>query len=152
MARTHAPQRSRAHLVRRIRWTVLHDSVSSAHIVQKEVAVGMNDLASQCSRHGECSAVDDSACGSGRDRGYMTDVATDRGEEVLTGLRITCREESRINRRGLGSAHEGRTMINVVHAKAVGFVLRIGGGLAYRSGIGWVEPVGNSLLVEVSIT
>src|SRR5690348_4797799 len=46
VAGANAPQRSRAHLVRRVWRAVLHDSVAGADVMQKKVAVRMDHLTS----------------------------------------------------------------------------------------------------------
>src|SRR5262249_5913569 len=86
--RTYSPQRRSAHHIGCALSAVLDDAIAGSDIVQQEIAVRMDDLAAQLGRHGEGAAIDDGACRSGCDRGYVADVATDRTEELRAGLRI----------------------------------------------------------------
>src|SRR5215213_588616 len=75
-ARAHAPQRRSANTCSRNWSTVLHDEISSADIMQQEVAERVNGFAGQCLRYLERAAIDRLAPVCSRDRRHMTDAAT----------------------------------------------------------------------------
>src|SRR5947209_8578040 len=67
VTRPAAPKRRGAHEVSCSLSTVLDNPISRSHVMQQEVAVGMDDLAPQSCRHGEGAAIDDGTCRGSRD-------------------------------------------------------------------------------------
>jgi len=81
----------------------LENPVTSPHVVQKEIAERMNNLAPQGIGYGKHPAIHHRSSGKCCHRLNMADVAANTFEELLTGLRIRCCSEGEIPRRRLGS-------------------------------------------------
>src|SRR5947209_20166081 len=125
-----SPQRSSAQLVGRCLSAVLHNAIARSYIVQQEVAEWVNDLAAQCRRSCERSAIDHCARRGGSNRGDMADVAADAVEQVCAGLCVSRGGQRGVLRRGLGRAHEAGETVDVIQAIWAGLVFRIGRSLA----------------------
>src|SRR5262249_38616276 len=69
--------------------SILNDSISCNDIVQKKVAVRMNDLVSQRGRYG-VSTIELGSDGCSDNRGHVTRVAADSVEDFRTSLRVIC--------------------------------------------------------------
>jgi hypothetical protein len=78
----------------------LHDAVTGTDVVEPEVAVGMNDLVAQPSRHDEGAGGDSRSGWSGRNRGDMANVAADVVEQACAGYAVR-----RSGKRGVARPH-----------------------------------------------
>src|SRR5689334_5822059 len=85
-----APQRRCAHHVGRTLPSVLNDSISSADVMKRKVAEGMNDLAAESCGNRERATIDERSRSRGSKRAGMTNVATD-GIEKRIATRRGCR-------------------------------------------------------------
>src|SRR5882757_2367254 len=107
----------------------------------------MKDLATQGIRNGESVAIQLCSRRNGRDGGNVTGSATDLGKDLLTGLCIRSWKQSGIDWRSFGGPHESGKLVDVVVD-----VFGISGCLAKLRGVGEVEPAGDALFVNISIS
>jgi hypothetical protein len=115
VARPHAqtPERSGAQFVCSVLRGILYDTITRSHVMEQEVAEGMNDLVPQSFGNGKLSAVDDRPRGSGGDGWDVAGTALDLLEESFPSLSSCGRSEGRIARRHFGSANELRKVVDV---------------------------------------
>src|SRR5262245_3621925 len=84
-ARAHAPQRRGAELVPRALAAVLHDPVPRPHVVEQEVAEGVDGLVADGGGDGEGPPVDLRPGRRGPERLRVAVVAADLVEELRAG-------------------------------------------------------------------
>ena len=148
-----SPKRSRPHLVSGVARSVLHNAVARAHVMQKEIAEGMDNLAPQGGGYGESSTVDDGARRRRGDRGHVANGAANRAENLLAilgGLRC---QLNRIYWWCIRGSHEGGKVIDVREMRhRIVVVFRIRNVITDGRRLSRLQPAGDTLLVEVGVS
>src|SRR5579859_6702524 len=146
-----SPQSRGTQLVGCVLRAGLHNSVSGAHVVQQEVAKGMNDFVAERIGNGELAAIDLCTRRSGCNGRYMANGAAKFMKRSFAGLRRWSRGQGRIARRSHGAANKLGKVVNVCQSKAVGNIFGVRRGLANRSCVFGAQPVGNTHLIQISV-
>src|SRR5579863_4377902 len=102
----------------------LDDSIAGSHVVEQEVAEGMNDLVCQRLRYCELSSIDNRAHRSGDHRANVTGAATNLIKHVLAVDRRARLGERGVARWNHRSANELSEVIDVSQPQSIRMVLR----------------------------
>src|SRR6185312_2576915 len=121
-----SPQWRGTEFIRGILRSVLDDSISCSHVMQQEVAEGMDDFAAQRLRDGESASIDGRSGRSSCDGTDVAQVAADGVKQSCALLRTRSAGQRCITGWDLGGAHEGSKFVYILEASCgIRFVFNI---------------------------
>jgi hypothetical protein len=127
------------------------DAVAGAHIVEQEIAVGMNRLAAEGRGNRQRAAVNHRAFGRGGKRGNVAKGAADLVEELFAELGTGSLRGQGVASGSLRCANEAGELIDVLEAIGAGKVVGLADGVAEHGDFGWKQHVGDSEFVQVGV-